>query len=223
MTGRTDEKTGGQRRVAAPGAGTASPAGLAGVGAPCTAHTVRRDPEKGVRRTGRHRKLTDTLPLMSTGSPVPPVPPTAVTAGGVPASPSAGAASTTPPRVRNRVRFSAACITALFAITGTAVAFVTEGESRTQLLTLAATAIASVVLFIVRVSKRDFVIGGIGIILPLYYLVAQQVSNFVDPDSTGWFTNFINSVPMPVEAVLLLAVLVTAMSGVKDSPRYSWN
>jgi hypothetical protein len=30
MTGRTDEKTGGQRRVAAPGAGTALPAGSAG-------------------------------------------------------------------------------------------------------------------------------------------------------------------------------------------------
>ncbi len=48
MTGRTDEKTGGQRRVAAPGAGTASSAGPAGAGAPAGAR-VGVNPNRGYR------------------------------------------------------------------------------------------------------------------------------------------------------------------------------
>jgi hypothetical protein len=52
MTGRTDEKQTAKRRIAAPAAGTASPAGTAGAGAPAGARDT-------ARRGGGERGCTD--------------------------------------------------------------------------------------------------------------------------------------------------------------------
>jgi hypothetical protein len=56
MTGRTDEKTGGQCRVAAPGAGTASPADLGDVEALTGGQATR---------TGVGRRVISTFALSS--------------------------------------------------------------------------------------------------------------------------------------------------------------
>jgi len=125
--------------------------------------------------------------------------------------------------VKNPFRFISACVVAVLALALTGMAFVAEGDLRTLLLTLAATAIASVVLFIVHVPKGDFIMGGLGIIFPLYYLIAQQISNLVDPKAKTVFTSFITSAPMLIEAGLLILVVVLAIRGVKGLPRYSLN